>query len=185
MPALPIWGVVMLGVLIWAWRYWALRTWRTIAVPVLGFVAASVSWLTLPTPYGLLIGSVFVGVAAWLVLSGSGFLRAVSDVHYVDAERLRVADQEAAHVLSAVGESVEPAMASVTLARIIDGLRSVPHESPWAPVRDLKLQELELGQLILAGASNDLAADVARQRDLCTKARDQFLVTRRSVSRFW
>jgi hypothetical protein len=185
MPIIVVFGGLSIAVLVWAWRYWALRTGRTIAVVASGLIAAIALSLVLPTPYGLVAGSLAVGVAAYIVMIGSAFLRAVSDADYSYGDELRTAEEEASRVLSRVGTKIDTEEAGRTLAAIIDRLVSLPDHSRWSSVRDLKVEELRLGQAILRGASTHPEADVARQRDLRRRAHDEYFAVRRAVAKFW
>ena len=176
-------AVAALGVgLLFVWRYWALRTWRTLSVIIVGSLAAGASVLFLP--YGAVLAPLLLAATVWLVASGRSWLMSISRADHSHAEALRLADEEARRILSASGTNDSPeAIAAVD--RIISELALTPAHPAWEPARTAKIQELELAKSILTGTATDPDADVKRLGALRERGRELYLEARRTRTSFW
>lgn len=175
-------AVVGLGAgLLFVWRYWALRTWRTLSVIIVGSLSAAASVLFLP--YGAVLAPLLVAATVWLVASGRSWLMSISLAEHSYAEALRLADEEARSILSGRGTNGSPeAIAAVD--RIISELAAAPAHPAWEPARTAKIQELELAKSLLTGTATD-PADVKRLGALRERGRELYLEARRSRTNFW
>jgi hypothetical protein len=186
-----MWAIVLavavaVAAAIWAWRYWALRTWRTLAVVASGALVAAASIVGLPSPYGFLAATAIGGFVFWLLASAPRLLRAISEADYSYADHLWLADQEAAMAISRVGQDLNPREVTASLERVLDRLETTPPPSDdWERARSLKIQELRLAHAILSGASDDPAADMARQQEARAEAYRVFMAVRRGKTSFW
>lgn len=168
----------------WAWRYWMLRTWRTVALLATSGSAALVLIMVFPWPLGLLAGSSVVGLSIWVVAVGHRMLWAVSEADQKYVKSLQMADENAAAVLSRTSKS-DPADVSWTVDRILERLEALPRMEHWDDVRRLKVEELRLARGVVSGTSVDPEADLTRLSEVRDEARRQFRVVTRSRARFW
>lgn len=172
--------VVGVGACLWAWRYWALRTWRTLAL-LLGAAllgALATSW----SQYGAFIGPPILGIALWLVASAQPLVMSISEEDYLYAENLREADEEARRILTSRPNASPEAIGS--LDRVIAGLLVRPPHPEWEPARAAKIEELSLARSTLVDTdTSSETADALRQRR--ADARRLFFDARRARSGFW
>lgn len=168
-----------IGVL-WIWRFWALRTWRTLAVFVIAGLLVAIALIS--SSNGILIALPIAGIGLWLVASGNQFLLSMprEDLRYADL--FREADERARRILTTLGNAEPQAIAA--LDDVINSLSVTPPHPDWEPARAAKVEELSLARVILAGTDTTRnAADRLRSRR--ADARRLFLDARRSRSAFW
>jgi hypothetical protein len=168
--------------LLWIRRYWAIRTWRTLAVFVVGGSLAGVAITR--EPYGLFIAVPILGLTLFLVWSVELPLMSMSQLEYDYAERLRQADRQARRIYTdrATGNASDQSIAA--LERIIDGLSGPAPHAAWEPVRAAKTDELKLARALLVSGVADTEA-LEELRACRAKSGKLFLAARRARSSFW
>jgi hypothetical protein len=176
-------GAAGLGAgLLWIWRFWALRTWRTLALFGFGALMAAIAlrW----EPYGEFIALVMVGVVLWLAGIGARPLMSIAAEEYDYAERLRRTDEEVRRIFTdrRTGNASPEAIAS--LDKIISALSEPTPHAAWEPVRAAKVEELTLARDILSKGvtESDALEDLRAIRANAVRA---VLDVRRARSSFW
>lgn len=177
-------GIIALGWIL-AFRYWMLRTWRTVLVLALGTTGLVGAMLLAPSPLGLIVGTTVGGLTWWVVASGSQFLLSMAERDRAYDELLRDADAAESAVLSQVGNTLGPADARAALIRILRRLDDPVEDPDWSAARDLRVEALELAITAIEHRVSPSSSDVERLRTLREQARQAFLAARRAKSRFW
>lgn len=168
--------------LVSVWRWWAIRTWRTVAACVIGSLLAGIALAAFPYPPGLLIAMPTIGATLWVVASGTPQLVSISRPDYEYANGLAVADEMARRLLS--GRSNASPEAITALEQIISSLSTAGPHPAWEAARLAKIEELELAKAILIDGGS-INTDVPDLRSLRLKAARLFFAARRSRSSFW
>lgn len=181
------WAFVVAGVavglglgVLWIWRFRALRTWRTLAVFVIGALLVAIALLS--SSNGILIALPILGIGLWLVASGNQFLLSMPSEDFRYAEQFREADESARRIVRTPGNAEPQAIAA--LDEVINSLSVTPPHPDWETAKAAKVEELSLARMILAGTdTTPSGADRLRARR--ADARRHFLAARRSRSAFW